>query len=73
MLKIFDDYDLKDLEKLGFKEDKRPNVLYSVRDELFGDVVVVWKDRTVSFYDFSDRIRWRMMAENILKTKEDEK
>ena len=72
MVEIKRDYDLKDLEKLGFKEDKRPNVLYSLRDELFGDVVVVWKDRTVSFYDFSDGIRWRMMAENILKIKEGE-
>lgn len=66
MLKIKDNR-LEELVKLGFKPDKRGNVLYSITDELFGDVVVVWEDKRVSFYDFSDGIRFKMMTENIIE------
>lgn len=58
---------LEDLVLLGFKPDKRKNILYSITDELFGDVVVVWEDKRVSFYDFSDGIRFKMMTENMIE------
>ena len=66
MLKVKEDR-LEELVKLGFKPDKRKNVLYSITDELFGDVVVVWEDKRVSFSDFSDGIRFKMMTENIIE------
>lgn len=66
MLKIKEDR-LEELVKLGFKPDKRKNILYSITDELFGDVVVVWEDKRVSFYDFSDGIRFKMMTENVIE------
>ena len=58
---------LEELEKMGFKKDNRKNVLYSVTDELFGEIAVVWEDRKISFYDFSDGIRFKLMEKDFIE------
>lgn len=58
---------LEELEKMGFKKDNRKNVLYSITDELFGEIAVVWEDRKISFYEFSDGIRFKLMTENFFE------
>ena len=58
---------LEELEKMGFKKDNRKNVLYSITDELFGEIAVVWEDRKISFYDFSDGIRFKLMEKDFIE------
>ena len=58
---------LEELEKMGFKKDNRKDILYSITDELFGDIAVVWKDRKISFYDFSDGIRFKLMEKDFIE------
>lgn len=58
---------LEELEKMGFKKDNRKNVLYSITDELFGEIAIVWEDRKISFYDFSDGIRFKLMEKDFIE------
>lgn len=58
---------LEELEKMGFKKDNRKDILYSITDELFGEIAVVWKDRKISFYDFSDGTRFKLMTKNLVE------
>ena len=67
MLKIKEDTSFEQLKNLGFKKDKRNNISYSITDELFGDVVIIHNDRKISFYEFSDGIRFKLMEKNLIE------
>ena len=67
MLKIKDDVDLKELEKFGFKPDARKDVLMSVKDELFGTLVILDGKRHLYFYDFSENIYFAMLKAGLIE------
>lgn len=73
MLKIKDDIDLKELEKFGFKPDARKDVLMSVKDELFGTLVILNAKRYLYFYTFSENIYFAMLQEGLIESVEETK
>lgn len=69
--KIKDNIDLKELERLGFKPDGRKDVIYSLADELFGDVVLVSTSRRLYCYEASDGIMFKLMALGLVEIVEE--
>ena len=73
MLKIKDNIDLKELEKFGFKPDARKDVLMSIKDELFGTLVILNAKRYLYFYTFSENIYFAMLQAGLIESVEETK
>ena len=71
MPKLKNNVDLKELEKFGFKPDARKDVLMSIKDELFGTLVILNAKRCLYFYTFSENIYFAMLQAGLIESVEE--